>query len=241
MYLWKCWQDTRGTFLTVLGALLATGAFIAYVAFDPLGWIAAKPFDLQLKWQFAAETLQGLSLGVLPVSGLVLGALGVGTEFERRTADFLLTRPRSRRYVLWVSWGMGAAQMVALVLVNNLLRLARVGSGRYRVDSLGDFFFPVAALSTLALVYYSLAYLMTTLARNGRNGIGLALAVMAGYTTLFLILREWYDTQIPFFVQLFARTFRPNADFPLSMVAGWLAVCLAMAVAAQFRFERAET
>ncbi len=238
MYLWKCWRDTRSPFLVFLGALLAVGAYCACVKFDPFGWIAAKPLESRVVWQFSADALLGTMLGVVPAAGLVLGALGVGMEFEKGTADFLLTRPRSRRYFLWTSWGLGAAQMVVLVLVSNLFRLAGLGSRR--VQGPGDFLRPLVALCTLALLFYSLTYLMTTLARNSRNGTALALAVFACYEGLWAWLRFWYDIHIPFFVDLWQRSFHSAAGFSLTPVAGWLTVCLALMLVAQFRLERAE-
>ena len=237
MYLWKCWRDTRSAFFAFLGAVLAVGAFGGYVALDPFGWIAAKPLESRAVWQFSADALLGTMLGALPAAGLWLGALGVGTEFEKGTADFLLTRPRSRGTFLWASWGLGAAQMVALVLVSNLCQLAALGP--HRVEGLGDFLRSLVALSTEALVYYSLTYLMTTLARNSRNGTAFAVAVIVGYAGLYTWLKLWYDTRIPFFLELSLRSSHSGVDFSLT-VAGWLAVCLALAVVAQFSFERAE-
>lgn len=239
-YIWKCWRDTRGTFTIILAAALAGGAFFLYVALDPFGWIAAKPLETRVAWQFSAEGFFGTLLGVIPATGLVLGALGVGTEFEKRTAELLLTRPRTRRWFLWTSWGVGAAQMALLVLVSNLFRFAASGSSRFRVGSLENFSFSLLALWTLALVYYSLTYLMTTLARNGRNGTALALGAFSLYVIAFLVLRGFYGIQIPFMGELFSMTFRTTADFAFTLVAGWLAVCAAMTVAAQISFERAE-
>jgi hypothetical protein len=238
MYLWKCWRDTRSPFLVFVGALLAVGAYCAYLKFDPFGWIAAKPLESRLLWQSLATALLDTTVGLVPVAGFILGALGVGMEFEKGTADFLLTRPRTRGYFLWTSWGLGAAQMVVLVLVSNLFRLARLGS--LRVQGPGDFLRPLVALCTLALIFYSMTYLMTTLARNGRNGTALALAVFAGYEGLWAWLRFWYDIHIPFFFDLWARTFHSAAGFSLTRVAGWLTVCLALMLVAQFRLDRAE-
>ena len=265
MHLWKCWRDTRSLFLIILSAVLVVGACDLCVAFDPFGWIAAQPSDVQVRWQMTAQALLGTMLLALPFAGLVLGALGVGAEFERGTADFLLTRPRSRRHLLWTSWALGAAQIALLVLVSNLFRLAPIGSGRQGVGSLGDFLRPptvhrsvtlphrypvgsledflgpVLVLCTMALVFYSLTYLMTTLARNGRNGTALALAVMVAYGSLFATLLKWYDIRIPFFpADLIQLAFPAIDSSSLAIVAGWLAVCLALTLVAQFSFERAE-
>jgi len=240
VYLWKCWRDSRLLFLTVLGAVLATGALFAYVAFDPFGWIAAKTVDQRALWQFTAEAFYGTALGVVPAAGLLLGALGVGTEFERRTADFLLTHPRPRRWFLWTSWGLGAAQMALLVVVCSLVRFAAPASSRFRAGTLENLLVSMVALWTLAMVYFSLTYLATTLTRNSRNGTGLALGVFTAYAIAFLTLRNFYDIHIPFIEELFRLTFRSTAGSSFNVVAGWLAVSLAMTVAAQFVFDRAE-
>lgn len=237
MYLWKCWRDTRGSFFTLLGALLAVGAYCSYVKFDPFGWIAAKPLESRFLWQGLATVLLDTTVGLVPAAGLFLGALGVGMEFEKGTADFLLTRTRTRGYFLWTSWGLGAAQMVVLVLVSNLFRLARLGS---LLEGPGDFLRPLVALCTLALLFYTVTCLMTTLARNSRNGTALAIAVFAGYEGLWAWLRFWYDINIPFFVDLWARSFHSAPGFSFTPVAGWLTVCLALMLVAQFRLERAE-
>ncbi len=238
MYLWKCWRDTRGSFFTLLGALLAVGAYCAYVKFDPFGWIAAKPLESRFLWQSLATALLNITVELVPAAGLFLGALGVGVEFEKGTADFLLTRPRSRRYFLWTSWGLGAAQMVVLVLVSNLFQLARLGSRR--VEGPGDFLRSLAALCTLALLCYSVTYVMTTLARNSRNGTALAILAFSAYEGLYAWLRFWYGIYIPFFVNLFESAFHTTAGFSFAPVAGWLSVCLALMLVAQFRMERAE-
>ncbi|MBI1749169.1 MAG: hypothetical protein HY234_02710 [Acidobacteria bacterium] len=239
MYFWKCWRDTRGSFFTFLSALVAAGAYAAYVKLDPFGWIAAKPLESRLLWQGLATALLDTTVHTVPLAGgLFLGALGVGVEFEKGTADFLLTRPRMRRYFLWTSWGLGAAQMVALVLVGCLFLVARLG--RRPMNGPGDFFRLFAAFCTLALFFYTLTYLMTTLARNSRNGTALAILASVGYEGLYAWLRFWYNIYIPFFVNLFETSFHSAAGFSFTPVVGWLSVCLALMLVAQFRFDRAE-
>jgi len=240
MYLWKCWRDTRGSFFIFLGALLAAGAYGAYVKFDPFGAIAAKPMESRFVWQGLANVLLNMTVELVPVAGFILGALGVGMEFEKGTADFLLTRPRARRRFLWTSWGLGAAQMIALALLslagNWLTRNASsptvFGLGSVNVRLL-------AAMSVLALLCYTVTCLMTTLARNSRNGTALALVAISAYTALYWWLRLWYEIKIPIFWDLLERAAR-TAEFPFTAVVGWLTVCLALMFVAQFRLDRAE-
>ena len=238
MYVWKCWRETRSAFFVFLGAMLAVGAFAAYAKLDPFGWIAAKPPESRLLWHGLATVLLDTTANLMPVAGLFLGALGVGMEFEKRTADFLLTRPRARRRLLWTSWSLGAAQIVVLVFVGCIFRLA--GLGLRPAIGAGDFFRLLVALCTLALLFYSLTYLMTTLARNSRNGTALAILAFSGYEGLWAWLHFWYQINIPFFSDLFEHTFHSAAGFSFTPVAGWLSVCLALMLVAQFAFERAE-
>ena len=234
MYLWKCWNDTRSTFLALVGAWLAVGAWGAYVHFDPFGWIAAKPDAAQVNWRMSGGMVAML-IGLTPLTGFVLGALGVGTEFEKRTAEFLLTRPRARRRLLWTSWSLGAAQMIALVALSLAVNwLARSASGFGARQVSARMF---AGMSVLALVIYSVTYLMTTLARNSRHGTGLALAAFTGYSGLYLWLRFWYQIVIPFIREDMFRAGRADAALPL---LGWMTVCLALMLVAQFRLDRAE-
>ena len=238
MYLSKCWRETRSTFFVFVGAILAVGAFAGYVAWDPFGWIAAKPLELRAVWQSTTGGMVATMLGMVPMAGFVLGALGVGMEFEKGTADFLLTRPRSRRYFLWTSWSIGAAQMAALVLVSHAVQLTRLDPHHF--GSLRGFSRSLAAFCTVALFFYTVTYLMTTLARNSRHGTALSVTAIVGYFGLYTWLRLWYEIAIPMPMELMTRSGRGASAFPIAAVAGWLTVCLALMLIAQFRFERAE-
>ncbi len=236
MYLWKCWRDTRKAFLGFIGALLVLGAFGAYVQFDPFSWLAAKPESSRELWQITAEAMVNTLAEAVPAAGFFLGALGVGLEFENRTADFLLTRPRSRRFFLWTSWGVGAAQMIALVLVSvAVIRLTRFSSSPTVTARL------FVAICVVTLIIYAVTYLTTTLARNSRHGIGLALAALSAYEGLIAWLHVWYGIAFPVPWDLAFRLSDGAAPlFSITDMIGWLAVCLALGLVAQFSLERAE-
>jgi ABC-type transport system involved in multi-copper enzyme maturation permease subunit len=237
-YLWKCWRDTRSTFLVLLGGVLVVAALGLYAAVDPFGWIAAKPEGVRAVWQSTASALVASTLGLIPVAGFVLGAFGVGMEFEKRTADFLLTRPRSRRYFLWASWAVGALQMVALVLAGHLAQLSRRNPSPFADMSV--FLRSLVVGSVIALIFFSVTYLMTTLALNSRNGTSLAVLTVVAYLGLHLWLRLWYQVVIPTPWDSLGRAGRGAETLPIPGVAGWLAVCLVSVLVAQFRLERTE-
>lgn len=246
MYLWKCWRDTRSTFLIVVGAIVACAAFGLFVQYDPAGWIAAKAEWPRTLWRSTAQAMMLTMIGAMPIVGFVLGAMGVGTEFEKRSADFLLTRPRSRRHLLWTSWGVGAAQMIVLVTlsvtVNWIARYQYPGGPLRTVRGL-------LGMWLVALTIYSVTYLMTTLARNSRSGVGLAVLVFCAYTGLYTWLKLWYNLEIPFVFQLTFSSGRGAFEVEEASVFlnaanvamfGWTAVCVALTFAAQYVFERQE-
>ena len=238
MYLWKCWRDTRSAFFVLVGTILALGAFAGYVALDPFGWIAAKPLDWRVVWQTTAGGMVITMLGMVPMAGFLLGALGVGMEFEKGTADFLLTRPRAHRYFLWTSWSLGAAQMAALVLVSHAVQFTRLDAHHF--GSLRGFSQSCAAYCAVALVLYTVTYLMTTLTRNSKYGAAFGVATFMAYTGLTFWLLLWHDMRVPFLHELVFDPGHMGDGFPPSALLGWLLVSLAMVVAAQFSFERAE-
>lgn len=246
MYLWKCWRDNRSTFLLVVAAVAACGAFGLFVRYDPFGWIAAKAEWPRSLWHATAQAMMLTMVGSMPIAGFVFGSNGVGAEFERRTADFLLTRPRSPRYLLWTNWSVGAAMMIALVTLSVLITwMARYeyqgGPARTARGLVG--------MWIVALTIYSVTYLMTTLARNCRNGVGLGVLVFCAYTGLYVWLKLWFAVEIPFVFQLTfssgrggfevedASTFLNAANIA---ILGWLAVCVILTYIAQFVFERQE-
>ena len=238
MYLWKCWRDTRSAFRGFVAGLLAVGIFGAYVQFDPFGWIAAKPESSRLLWHVASDALGASLVEMIAVAGFILGAMGVGVEFERGTADFLLTRPRSRRAFLWTSWCAGAAQILTLAPL--ALAITWLTRPDFPAARPGLFSRVPLAMGTVALLIYSLTYLMTTLARNSRNGIGLSVAAITGYTFLHLWLIHWHGITVPIIWELPGHPDRFDTGVWVGSLLGWLAVCLTLMAVTQFRFERAE-
>jgi ABC-type transport system involved in multi-copper enzyme maturation permease subunit len=180
-------------------------------------------------------------VGLAPVAGFVLGALGVGTEFEKRTAEFLLTRPRSRRSLLWTSWAVGAAEMAALVIVSiTMVWIARHRGAAVNVRG-------IVGMCIVALVIYSVTYLMTTLTRSSRHGLSSAMLIFIAYTGLGVWLQLWYEIAIPNMWDMVFSSGRREVmsagfagDLPVPAWFAWLAVSLAFTFVAQLAFERQE-
>ena len=241
MYLWKCWRDTRSTFLFVLTTILANSALGLFVHFDPFGWIAAKAEWPRTLWTTTTQALMLTMVGLTPVAGFVLGALGVGTEFEGRTADFLLTRPRSRRSLLWTSWAFGAAEMAALVILS--ITMVWIGHIRGAAVNIRG----MVGMSIVALVIYSITYMMTTLTCSSRHGVSLGMLIFMAYTGLGVWLQLWYEIKIPNMWDMVFSSGRREVmsagfagDLPVPAWFGWLAVCLLFTFVAQLAFERQE-
>lgn len=237
MYLWKCWRDTRSVFLFGLIAIVATDTLGLFVHFDPLGWIAAKGEWPRTLWTTTTHSLMLTMVGITPIGGFLVGALGVGTEFEKGTAEFLLTRPRSRRLLLWTNWAVGALEMVTLVI----LSITMVWVGRLPSNSIRGAR-ALVGMSIIALVIYSVTYLMTTLLRSSRHGLSSAVLAFMAYTGLGVWLQLWYEIAIPNVWHLVFSLPSPEVvdDLPVLGWFGWLAVCLACMLVAQVAFERQE-
>ncbi len=129
MYLWKCWRDTRSFFI----------AFAVISA-------AVTPVTAALG--VGTGLLNGFGRNVfIPTLGVVtvMVALGLGTlcaiqEFTDKTAHFLFTKPRTRRYFVWAGWAVGCAEYSMIVLANVLagwLTLSHYSKGPFMLALLG--------------------------------------------------------------------------------------------------------
>src|SRR5512140_3312309 len=143
MYFWKCWRDTRARFfvMVLVGAAVAIGIGQG----DHLEWARQlnayrglpPPEVVRTFWLAAIESLLTLGGFFAVMTGTLLGVGGIGEEFERGTALFLLSRARSRRYFVWTSALLGSLQALAfaglfvLSAFGSLLHLTgHVGSWR---------------------------------------------------------------------------------------------------------------
>jgi len=258
MYFWKCWRDTRGHFLValsfvVLGVVVAVFSGALHYSNED-GWSmlpADMPGRVQWIWRHALHSLGAGGILVIPMVGLTLGGTGVGDEFRQGSLEFLLTRPRRRRFFVWAGWATGAAELLALCLLAVPVALALL---LYLTGSLysGRIFAFVPLLFTSAVVMYGLAYFLTVLTRSGHYGQSLSLGVVFAYLFLCWTLHTWWRIDLPGWWELFYwaagtgvgdefRHQRQLADsFPTVQLVGWGLLAVAFPLGAQLLFERAE-
>ncbi len=219
MYLWKCWRETKGAFLVFLTALGITGIFYFSVAYK---WLRGAALEQ------AADSVLGMFLFLMPLTGFVLGALGIGQEFSMHTLPFLLTRPRGRAYFIWASWGAGALEVLILWLAFALLMVFRPAMPHYPVM----LYTPQGALSlfvrvgVLSVFFYSLTFFFTIFFGKEQHGTNAAVGFVAVYSAVVVLLRKLYELNIPSFWDLYSGALRSVA--PISAVLGWLGVSLAL-------------
>jgi len=201
MYLWKCWRNTRVRFVVIL-ILAATCQFqvhsqaLVIDKFASTGIsVIQDPARIEGYWQALADQI-GLSFLFPCLFIMGFGSLSPGDEFAHGTADFLLTRPRSRRYFIWTSWLTGALEIltIALVYVSVIFVTAIWVTRTVYTWKLLAMVLPIFILG---LVFYSPVCLMTALERSGRKGYGSGLGLMILYSLLIALFRARWGIHLP--------------------------------------------
>jgi ABC-type transport system involved in multi-copper enzyme maturation permease subunit len=101
MYLWKCWRDTRLSFFIYLTLSVAAALFWLVAANPHTHKIAMKASPSETLWLLfvvGAVIFGAIFAGAI---GITLGSRNIGADLATGSAEFLLTRPRSRQYFVW--------------------------------------------------------------------------------------------------------------------------------------------
>jgi hypothetical protein len=123
MYFWKCWRDNRFRFIGCLITFAAIGILCTLLVFkmgsnpelakNPMMWKGIPEL-----WSRATQfVLGGYGSLITVIWALALGSASLGEEFQKGTAEFLLSRPRRRRYWVWVGWSAGVCEMAVTACV----------------------------------------------------------------------------------------------------------------------------
>jgi ABC-type transport system involved in multi-copper enzyme maturation permease subunit len=241
MYAWKWWRENRSRVIVYLILLVIITAFLPWASCwaylqGSSGAREAAALDV---WRICLVSLGSFAMAF---AGLGLGASGVGEEFAQGTVEFLLTRPRRRRYFVWAGWATGAATLFIMV---TLAVLGSFATFVYVTKSVHHWKFLTMAvpLFVLGAVVYSLTYFMTALMKSGRTGLSLSLGLFVIALFLPVAVNLLWRIDLPTPLDVLAASkwaTLPGAHFPVAATIGWSLVALALPLAAQFLFERAE-
>lgn len=247
MYFWKCWRESRTQFIVGIVVFVALCILFTYPAAKigtPDNVRTGVPPTAAEAWSLAPRfTLGGWGVLLSLVWGVVLGSAGVGKEFDKQTADFLLTRPRRRRYWVWVGWPAGLAELTVIVL-------AAVGTTCAVLVFLTRQFYSWRLLATIpaltvgGAVAYGLAYLMTLVTRSSRRGLSYAFGILVIASLLPGMTRFFWKIHLPSLWEFMDTTCEWAGghanSFPLGGLILWLVVALVFLLAAQAIVELAD-
>jgi ABC-type transport system involved in multi-copper enzyme maturation permease subunit len=251
MYAWKCWRETRASFIFLLMMFTATAVlFTLHVGVEERnGWWHFDRSEYLHNPGPASQIVTAMIFSGLWACGffsaLFLGATASGSEIEPGTIEYLWTRPRTRASVTWTHWGVCLAEMLIVAVVPIYLAAALLGTLTRHWDM------PLLLIAPwitviVGLPVLGLTILMTALRRSAKGGLIYA----AGIVSVYLTVRELITVSMHFNLPpLFAgpviwlmnnKPFDPPSAFPWGSL--WRAVFLAAALplAAQCLLKRTE-
>ncbi len=201
MYLWKYWRETRIVFgVTLLSIAIL---FLLMLREPVLLENGHAPFS-----QISNILPLALLVQAFPVSFIawLLGSFGIGRNLGERSGSYLLTRPRSRAFVIWFEWSLGIAQLLAIVALLNVVigfQLHRliVAAGDPLHGSIAIAGRPVSLVSIVCLnigaacllagLVFSLTYFATVLVKHAK-GVMLAMGALLGYVILEAVVEHYW-------------------------------------------------
>jgi len=236
MYFWKCWRDTRGAFYVFLILVLLMGIAGLAILSDVGGWTSRRAFPGS--WYETARLLIATPLGFVYLAPFILGAVTLGEEYAKGTLPFLLTRPRQRSSLVWMSWLVGATALGILVFLSLAFLFGSPGPPAYPLGEFGFFVWRESLLTFLVpLFFYSLTFFMTMLFKSGHHGSGAALLITVAYLAMATWLSVSFEIRLPYAPGSFARYWN---HFPWEEMAGWLTASTALVWMSRVLFERRE-
>jgi ABC-type transport system involved in multi-copper enzyme maturation permease subunit len=172
-----------------------------------------------------------------------MGASGPGEEFNERTADFLLVRPRRRAYWVWTAWSVGVLELGVMAFLAAATTFGTLTHFTGHVQT----WWPLAAAVPLVLggaVAYGLTYFMTVVARNGKQGLSYGFGILFIDLLLPVAVSFYRNVNLPSVLEFMHGASKWVAGatkaFPAGSLVFWIAVALAFPFAAQLLLERAE-
>lgn len=241
MYFWKCWRETRIGFYVFLIIAVTLAAFLwKFTDFVASGTPPNQIFAL------AWVTLLFAFGALLSLAGMSFGATGIGEEFAHKTAEFLLTKPRSIRYFVWTGWVANAIQFLALAGAMILVG-ASILSWRYHASVTGRLLLAFLPGLILTFLIFGMTYLLSVLQKNGRSGFQSSLGVVILFPIICFTLEHYWQIHLPSPADMFPIGMRwmSHPEFastlpPVWSMVGWSLAALAFPFVAQLVLERTE-
>ena len=187
MYAWKCWRETRASFIFLL--MLSTAPALLVTLTPGLkeqnGWWHFDRSEYIYNPFLMAHLVSTMILSVLwPssfLSAVFLGATASGSEIEPGTIEYLWTRTS----LTWTHWSVCLAEMLIVAIVPVYLAAVLLGTLTRYWD------LPLLLMAPWLMVIVGvpllgLTTLMTALRRSGKGGLIFTAAV----ATMYLIVRQ---------------------------------------------------
>jgi hypothetical protein len=192
MYLWKCWRDAR----------IAVAIFLVPIVFDLIA-LLRHPGTAGIGMG-SNYSMEHLSTSVVSIVGILLlfvgwslGGDGVGQEIAEERGAYLLTRPRSRRFFLWIDSGFAFGLMAILSWATALFFYLVVHFRLINLPfdaSLSPLFYLLVPLCGLVFagLIYAVTYLCTMLIPRDKAARVISVAVLIAYAYLhFKAAHAW--------------------------------------------------
>jgi ABC-type transport system involved in multi-copper enzyme maturation permease subunit len=247
MYFWKCWRDTRTRFILFLILVMGISVPFTIIAARPGGFAnferGGPPSDVAHLWSWVATAVLGGFVSLIAVlAGLMLAPSGIGEEYREQTLAFLFTRPRSRRYLAWACWSVGACELLAVVVAGVVASFAALTyvSGYVYTWRLLAATLPLFVGGTAV---YSMSYLLTVLARSGEKAINYGMGIVLISLFLPVVEQYWRLPSSSFVAFMFAGcawVTAPIKTFPSGELIFYLVLALAFPAIAQLILQRRE-
>lgn len=239
MYLWKCWRESRWIFGIALVCVLILFLLTLYAWPKPRitissavssghGVVQRQTKQVSIKPELTVRNSAGLwfYLQVMPIALLAwfLGGKGVGRNLGEGSGNFLFTRPRSRRRLVWTEWCVGIGELAVIILLVNLVYAEEVYRirGDLGLATSGQQLLAYTALLCAASVLatglvYAITYCFTAIVGHARGAI-FAGGCLVAYPIIGKILHHfWRGVQFPSLIPHVAH----QAGTPLLGIAPW--------------------
>jgi len=246
MYFWTCWYTKRYRLIIYLAlavALVILGTLPAGMENHGGHWTFPKivtPGHVRIIWEEGVDHTVGILLLFMLFAAADLGALAMGEDAKRRDIDFLLTRPRPRRYFVWTSWLAGITELVPLMLIPVLTSVLVMFLMSHAVSP-GPLLTRCAEIFALAAAMYALAFVLSVLTRSAQSGFQLAAFVIVVYAGIFYARGEvWFLYSWPpyRYYGAFALFDLPSQGFRFANLVCMVMATLALPLIADLSFRR---